>query len=403
MKKNYLDKILVLALLLFIQACSSTKEEQVKSHEAHGHEAVDTAILQLTGATNRQVVSNTLTISGEKGLKVLPINVSGRIVYDNRNTTSVSSRVSGRIERLYVKYNYQTVKKGQLLLEIYSPELVAAQRELLMLHRQQDEKLLQAATQKLRYLGFSSEQIQQLLKSKNVLYRVPLYSPASGYVLEKPVPSSSSPAAIIAAMEDTPGGDMDGMNSSSNNQQKPPNSSSSASTPVILRAGQYLSTGQTIFNIYTNTDLIAEFAIPPSIATQIKKGKKILFNNLNNTDEGHVGEIGLIQPTFNAGENFSLARVYLKKNAFTVGELLHGTVAITASEGYWLPKQAVIHMGNKSVIFRKEGKIFRPISINTGVSTANMIQILSPIDNWLIAQNASYLVDSEDFIISENE
>ncbi|QNL49318.1 efflux RND transporter periplasmic adaptor subunit [Olivibacter sp. SDN3] len=403
MKRNYINKILALVLLLFIQACSSTKEEHATSHEAHGYETVDTTILQLTGATNRQIVSNTPTISVEKGSKVLPINISGRIIYDNRNATSISSRISGRIERLYVKYNYQPVKKGQLLLEIYSPELVTAQRELLMLHQQQDEKLLQAAVQKLQYLGFSAEQIQQLLQSKNVLYRVPIYSPASGYILEKPVTPPSSTVNTMASVGDAPEGEMDGMNNSSSNQQDISNSSASAPAPVILRTGQYLSTGQTIFNIYTNTDLIAEFAIPPSIATQIQKGKKVLFNKLSDTDESYLGEIRLIQPTFNAGENFSLARVYLKKNAFTVGELLNGTVAITTHEGYWLPKQAVIRLGKKSVVFRKEGRIFRPISVNTGISTANMIQVLNPIEHWLIAENASYLVDSEDFIISDDE
>lgn len=398
MKKNFISNLFIGMLLLLSWGCSSSEEN---AHQKGQHRVIqiDSNIQQLAKPTNQQVIARTPTIQAERGFKVFPINVTGRITYDSKNNTSVSTRVNGRIEHIGIKYNFQVVRKGQLIVTLYSPELVAAQRELLMLNNTQNERLVQSAIQKLQYLGMNYQQIQKVLQTKNVLYRIPVYSPANGYILEQ----TTTPATQIAAatMATNTDNGMGSMNGSSPSASTTSSSRSEATQPVLLREGQYVNAGQTLFTIYTNSDLVGEFALPPNLTSKIQKGKKILFQSIDEENTLYQGEIGLIQPTFNIGENFSLARVYLKGVQLPVGQLLRGTFAITEKQGYWLPKEAVVPLGDKSVVFRKEGNAFQPISIQTGIYTVDKVQILSNIQDWQVAKNASYLVDSEDFIATD--
>ncbi|GAA4807001.1 hypothetical protein GCM10023231_40240 [Olivibacter ginsenosidimutans] len=386
-------------MLLLVTACTPNRDHTT-DQKVHTHNTVDSSVRQLAQATNQQVVAQVATIQAKKGLQVFPVQVTGKVNYDSRNNTSISSRVSGRLERIYVKYNYQPVHKGQLLLEIYSPELVSAQRELLLLRNTQQQALMLAAMQKLQYLGMSTQQVQQVLKTGTVLYRIPIYSTASGYILEKSKPVSAAPAAnssIITGNAE----EMDAMNASSTASMQPPPPTRLESSPILLREGQYVNTGQGIFTIYTNTDLIAEFAFPSKWATKVFVGKKILFQNIDQPQESYQGEIGLIQPTFNAGENFSIARVYLKGIKLPVGQLLKGTLAFSEKEGFWVPKQAVVQLGNTAVVFKKEQGIFKAVPIQTGISTQEEVQVISNIEHWQLAKNAAYLVDSEDFVLTD--
>jgi membrane fusion protein, copper/silver efflux system len=399
MKKNFISNIFIGMLLLLSWGCSSS-EENANQHGQHRAIQIDSNIQQLAKPTNQQVIAQTPTIQAEHGFKVFPINVTGRITYDSKNNTSVSTRVNGRIEHIGIKYNFQAIRKGQLIVTLYSPELVAAQRELLMLNNTQNERLVQSAIQKLQYLGMNYQQVQKVLQTKNVLYRIPVYSPANGYILEQ---TSSTPVTLSAAapMATNTDNGMGSMNGPPPSASTTGNSRSEATQPVLLREGQYVNAGQTLFTIYTNSDLIGEFALPPNLTSKIQKGKKILFQSIDEENTLYQGEIGLIQPTFNIGENFSLARVYLKGVQLPVGQLLRGTFAITEKQGYWLPKEAVVPLGNKSVVFKKEGNAFQPISIQTGIYTVDKVQILSNIQDWQVAKNASYLVDSEDFIAAD--
>lgn len=64
---------------------------------------------------------------------VVTISALGSITYDTRYNYSIASRVSGRTEKLYIKYRYEHVHKGAAIMEIYSPEINTAQQNLLFL------------------------------------------------------------------------------------------------------------------------------------------------------------------------------------------------------------------------------------------------------------------------------
>lgn len=366
--------------------------------ETNNELVIDSSIARLTKPVNAQVIATIPAITPETGARIYSSEAHGVITYDTRKQTSISSRVGGRIERLLIKYNYQPVKKGQLIMEIYSPDLAAAQRELLFVARNSPE-MLSAAKQRLLLLGMQSVQVEQVLESGNILYRVPVYSNSNGYILEKSaaVQATASPASMASSSGGDGMGDM-GKVASTGASATP---AVPAATPVLLREGQYVSAGQSLFTIYQSDALVAEFAFVPQLAARIKKGQRLLFYPVTDNKAMQTGSIGLIEPVFRSGQNFTLARVYLGNNNFRVGELLTANIPVMYTDGWWLPKKAVWRFGSSAIVFRRENGVYRPVEITTGVEVKDMIQVTTHIAGWKVASNAAFLVDSESFIKSD--
>ncbi|MDF2191335.1 efflux RND transporter periplasmic adaptor subunit [Paraflavitalea sp. CAU 1676] len=367
--------------------------------DANKELVVDSSVALLTKPTNERVIASIPAIKAETGTRISSVEVSGRITYDTRNQTSLASRVSGRIEKLLVKYNFQPVMKGQLIMEIYSPDLAAAQRELIFVANNSPE-MLAGAKQRLILLGLPANQVEQVIKTGKISYRVPVYSNANGYILEQsaipttPAAAGAStmgqPAAAASGMEGMGGGSP----ASNSNVLLPV----TTPTPVMIREGQYVNAGQMIFTIYQATNLVAEFAFLPSLATELKKGQKLLFYPAGNKNAIQSARIGLIEPVFRNGQNFLIGRVYLNKNNFQVGQLLTGIIPVVYSGNWWLPKKSVWRLGTQSVVFRKDNGLYSPTEIQTGIESEGFIQVITEIAGWQVASNAAYLVDSESFI-----
>ena len=107
--------------------------------------------------TNEFVVSSIPVTTIQKREEKIEVAALGNIAYDTRQVGSISSRVSGRIEKLYVRYRYQRVSKGQHILDIYSPEFLTAQQNLLFLLKNDavNNTIIQASREKLLLLGMS--------------------------------------------------------------------------------------------------------------------------------------------------------------------------------------------------------------------------------------------------------
>jgi Cu(I)/Ag(I) efflux system membrane fusion protein len=408
MRKNYIVRRItlkaysLLALLMigvfFISSCNSN-ESKKDSHHDPGTVNIDSNLAHLLQPSNEQVVSTLPLIKAEHGTKIFIEEAQGIINYDTRNQNSIASRVSGRIERLLIKYNYQPVRKGQLIMEVYSPDLAAAQQELLFLKATgNDMQLLQASKQRLMLLGMSADAVNRVLKTGKVNYRIPVYSNADGYILEQSAVTSSSSAPTTPPTA-TGGDGMSGMGASSSTSAVASNSASAAvNTPVLLREGQYVNAGQSLFTIYNADRLIAEFSLKPALAALLKKGDKFLFYKTADKNTIVSASLGMIQPVFKNGENFTIARVYLNKPRFRVGELLTARIPVLLPASLWLPEAAIVSLGNQSILFKKEGNVVVPKAIKTGVTIGGMVQVKEDISNWEVSANAAYLVDSESFI-----
>lgn len=390
MKKNYIVNI-SLGITLLLAACKQQKPQPAHDHAAMEHSyTVDSSLAPLLQPVNEQVVSQISTIQPEQREGSITKEIQGTVTYDTRSETSIASRVAGRIEKLYIKYNYQPVKKGQLIMQVYSPDLVAAQRELLFIQDAGDNPaLLNGARQRLLLLGMTAQQIEQVIRTRQPLYRVSVYSNANGYIIDKAAPTP----VITAATASAPAGD-DGMGGMNTTPAAP--ATGTTTTPVLLREGQYVSAGQNLFTIYKADKLVGEFALEPATAALVRKGQSLSIQG--NNDQTITGTIGLVQPTFRNGENFTLVRVYLQGQPFNAGTLLKASIPLAAKKAWWLPEAAVLQLGQQSVVFKKEGAVYKPIPIATGIKAGGRIQVPDSIAGWNIARNAYYLVDSESFI-----
>lgn len=388
MKKNYIVNIF-LGITLLLAACKQHKPQPAHDHAAmeHGY-TVDSSLAPLLQPVNEQVVAQISSIQPEQREGSITKEIQGTVTYDTRSETSIASRVAGRIEKLYIKYNYQPVKKGQLIMEVYSPDLVAAQRELLFIQDGGDNPaLLNGARQRLLLLGMTAQQIEQVIRTKQPLYRVSVYSNANGYIIDK---AASTPVVATAS---APAG-RDGMGGMNTTPAAP--AASTTTSPVLLREGQYVSAGQNLFTLYKADKLVGEFALEPATAALVRKGQSLSIQG--NNDQTITGTIGLVQPVFRNGENFTLVRVYLQGQPFSAGALLKASITLAVEKAWWLPEAAVLQLGRQSVVFKKEGTVYKPISIVTGVKANGRIQVPDSIAGWNIARNAYYLVDSESFI-----
>ncbi|NLR60323.1 efflux RND transporter periplasmic adaptor subunit [Chitinophaga polysaccharea] len=399
MRNSYIASLLAVMTLMAWSLVACRTQPGVATHtEGHQEPVIDSSITRLARPVNEQVIASIPVIRPESGSHLHSLTAYGVVTYDTRHETSIASRVAGRIERLLIKYNYQPVKKGQLIMEVYSPDLAAAQRELLYVARQQPD-LLPAARQRLELLGMPPLQIDQVLKTGNILYRVPVYSNSDGYILEKTAAAISAPSAAGTPAAASDG--MGGMEGGSSTTPLPAPAKPVAS-PVLLREGQYVSAGQSLFTIYQAQNLVAEFSFPAHIAANIRQGQQLLFYPAADKNRLQPATIGLIEPVLRDGNNFTLGRAYLGHSSLQPGQLLTAHIPVMYTGGWWVPKEAVWRLGNKAVVFRKEKNVFKPVAVATGAAVEGMIQILTPAADWMVAANASYLVDSESFIKTVN-
>ena len=129
------------------------------------------------------------------------VRTVGRVDYDETRMTDVNTKIAGWVEKLHVDYTGQLVEKGQPLLEIYSPQLVAAQEEYLTVldhkrrletsadedARQGGVDLLHASMQRLHHWDVTGPQIRELRRTGQVKRTMTVYSPQEGAVVHKAV------------------------------------------------------------------------------------------------------------------------------------------------------------------------------------------------------------------------
>lgn len=128
------------------------------------------------------------------------IRTVGKLDYSERQVAYITSRINGRVDRLFVDFTGVEVKKGDHLVEIYSPELLVAQNELLLgVDAVEKEKpssppvksfaqsRLEASRTKLRLLGILDEQIAEIEETRKPTTHLTIFAPIGGTVIEKNV------------------------------------------------------------------------------------------------------------------------------------------------------------------------------------------------------------------------
>lgn len=349
-----------------------------------GSKKVDDIELEsLLKPTNEFVVSSIPVTTIEKRDVQIEIEALGNIAYDTRQVGSISSRVAGRIEKLYVRYRYQKITKGQRILDIYSPELLTAQQNLLFLLKNDSQNLtfIQAAKDKLLLLGMSSQQLQSVIQTGKSSLTIAVYSSYSGHIHE---------AANGGSMNTTSG---------------TMNDISLITEELSLKEGMYLQKGQSIFTVYNPDRAWAILNIYGDNQGLVKTGNAVRIAPETAPGKDFRASIDFIEPFYRKESKTLTARVYFNNSVLKIpiGSQVRATIFGNAKDAYWLPKDAVVSLGLDKVVFQKISGGFKAHKVNTGITHKNHIQILSGItETDSVAVNGQYLMDSETFIKVKN-
>lgn len=117
------------------------------------------------------------------------LNLSGKVSVNEQNISALTAKFPGRIEKLFINFEGQEVRRGEKLASIYSPELINAQRELLEAKKimQVSPELYEAAKEKLRFWKLSENQITKIEEAAEVISTFDVYAEASGVVSKRQV------------------------------------------------------------------------------------------------------------------------------------------------------------------------------------------------------------------------
>jgi len=338
------------------------------------------------------------TIHPERKEVQLIIPVNGVVTYDPSQFENVSSRYMGRIEKLFVKYKNQSVTKGEKLFDIYCPDMMTGQSDLLYLLKNDPENkdLIHQARQKLILLGLTEHQIEMIEKSGQPNYMLGIYSPISGFTIDNENPTASQAKdqkpSGTSATSSMGGSAIPGMGTST----------SIATGPMMnelqVREGMYVRQGQTLFRIVKGDRLWGIFKINADKSTFISVGQSVDIN----TDAGvYKGKIDFVEPVIRSGDKTITLRVLIDNYSghFKVGQLVNASIYGNKVRGIWIPRSAVIDLGNKNIVFLKTNDSIQPRPVLTGITYENNVLVYYGIDEKdEVVEEAQYLYDSDTFI-----
>jgi Cu(I)/Ag(I) efflux system membrane fusion protein/cobalt-zinc-cadmium efflux system membrane fusion protein len=292
----------------------------------------------------------------------------GLVTFDEARQYAVNSKIEGWIERLHVNQSGQSVRKGQPLLDIYSPDLVAAQQEYLLaldsskrltqspLPEVADggRRLLEASRSRLRYWDITDAQIDQLAKSGQVTKTLTLYSPYSGIVTMKKA--------------------LQGMR---------------------VMAGEELLQIADLSRVWVNAD-IYEQDLP-----WVKVGQSARVELPFSPGRGVEGKVDFIYPYLTGETRTVKARIVFANPDLELKPDMYANVLIAteAVKGVLaIPTDAILRSGQEAVVFvaRGDGK-FEPRPVRTGAAGDDgFVEIrtgLQPGDR--VVTSAQFMLDSE--------
>lgn len=361
--------------------------------------SADSSLKYLVQPVNEVVVGNYKVIAPERLSLHDTIKVYGHIGFDKSSVNTISTLVTGRVEKLYVKYANQQIHSGQPLMEIYSPQLLSVQRDLQQAIKDNNTVLITGLKQQLLNLGMSNAGVIKVADSGDIIPYVTIYSPYNGI--------SANPPSDLA----TTTGNMQGTNNMNNMNNNRGNMNGNESKVAVLnsgydllniREGMYVNTGQTVFTIQNIHQTWAILNVFNQDVWKIHTGDEVSLSADADTAKIIKGEISFIPPYRSNNEKTTAIRVYIP-NTWKIGTLIHGNIVSENNEsGFLAPATAVTHLGMHAIVWVQNADhpdVYEKRDVQTGEEINNQILIVSGINEGdKIVENAAYMVDSDSFI-----
>lgn len=286
------------------------------------------------------------------------IKLSGKIVENEEANAVQVSYFSGRIERLNVSFTGEEVRKGQLLATIYSPELYAAQQELITAAslKESQPALYKAVRNKLKLWKLSENQINQIETSGKVKENFPVYATVSGTVSDK-----------------------------------------------LVQQGDYIKLGQPILKIANLNTVWANFDVYENQIDLFKKGQEISVTTNTYSNKEFKAKVDFIDPVLDTRTRTVKLRAVLnnKQNVFKPGMFVEGNIKGISSSNeqiLTIPSTAVLWTGERSVVYIKTDPtqpVFEMRIITLGNQIGDNYEVLEglKIDDEIVT-NGTFTVDA---------
>ena len=295
------------------------------------------------------------------------IRTTGKVDYDERKVTTITTKVMGWVEKLFVDYTGKYISKGQPLFEIYSPELVSTQEEYLQAIRYLKkvsnssddvkngaQELVNSAKRRLLYWDISENDINEIEKNNAPKKTLTIYSQVNGTVVEKMVYEGQQ-----------------------------------------IMAGMGLYKVADLSNVWVMAD-IYQVDLP-----WIKLGQKVDLELSYLPGKTYKGTVTYIYPYINEETKTIKVRTEVRNTSnydFKPG--MFATVKLVSPisvEAVVVPDQAIIRTGERTIaVMSLGGGYFDPREVKLGVSSDGLVQVLEGIkEGEKIVISSQFLIDSE--------
>jgi multidrug efflux pump subunit AcrA (membrane-fusion protein) len=333
---------------------------------------------------NQSVLGSLATVTPVQTDLPVTIEAGGIVTWDPGKIRTVSARFSGVIEKSFVKYLFQPVRKGQKIYEIYCPGIYLERWnyiKLIQMYPDQDNLTVEAR-QWLTLLGLTPGQIDSLKHAAKPDYHLPVYSDGDGYA----VSPDFDPDKYFLSGEYTPDSPAD----------QPGRSN------IGLNDGTTVETGTPLFRLVDKSSLRAIIKVKTEDVWLLKRGQKVILTDAVSPDRKIEASISLIEPL--NGGLFQIVKIYVadKEGLLTPGKPVHAFISAGTRSGLWVPQSAVYNLGQHQAVFILKENKFIAAQVKTGVRSGEMVEILSGLDKGSeIALKATLLTDSDGFISTD--
>ncbi len=281
------------------------------------------------------------------------IRTVGNVMADEERRSDVHIRSEGWIEKLAVKAEGESVSEGDLLFQIYSPSLVAAQSEYLQTLDLSNRLLVAAARDRLTALGMSDGQVARLRSSREVMQLVSVYAPQSGVVMS-----------------------------------------------LNVREGMFVQPMNTIMSL---ADLAEIWVLADVFETEVDwlaPGQRSSMTLPAFPGEKWEGEIGYVYPTVDITTRTVQVRLRFSNHDGRLKPNMYANVVLNAtplSDVLVISQSALIRSstGDRVVLALGDGR-FRPASVAAGIETEGRVQIVAGLEaGERVVTSGQFLIDSE--------
>jgi len=288
----------------------------------------------------------------EHGKLLMAIRAVGIIEPDQTRLARIQPRISGWVTKVHVNFVGQQVKKGDPLLEIYSPELVSTQEEYLIALEAGQQSLVNAARRRLELWGVPADEIKELEKSKKARETLLLRAPIGGRVLERTalVGTRVEPAMELYRIADL--------------------------SVVWLQAKIY------------------EYELP-----HVEIGQPVRISLVSQPDKELDGKVAFIEPVFQETTRTVKVRVVLDnpKNELRPGMYADLKIDHDMGHGLLIPESALLRTGERTLAFRVlSDNRFEPVEVRIGGRFGDRFEVLAGLSEGdTVVTSAGFLIDAE--------